>query len=139
MSLHTFPIFLRCDDFMKAQKPTDLYGSISVCLNIRLSTYPVRQHVALHKKKKNGLLRSGRRRNIISRLLNGALPTGGGGRGKQTKVCLFRRAGRKCFPFQSVLYPLVINKGSREKEDKLLGKMKRFCSAPGAGSYLLPR
>lgn len=56
---------------------------------------------------------------------------------KKQRVVL-RRAGRKCFLFQSVLYPPVIkNKGTRKKEGKLLKSMKKVCSAPGAGCPLL--
>lgn len=50
---------------------------------------------------------------------------------------VLRQAGRKCFLFQSVLYPLVIKKETRKKEGKLLKSTKKVYPAPGAGCPLL--
>lgn len=75
-----------------------------------------------------------RKGNIISRLLNSVLPTGGS---EKKQRLVLKRAGRKCFLFQSVLYPLVIKKRTRKKEGELLKSMKKVYPAPGAGCPLL--
>lgn len=56
---------------------------------------------------------------------------------EKNKRPVWRQAGRKCFLFQSVLYPLVIKKGTKKKEGELLKSMKKVHSAPGAGCPLL--
>lgn len=81
------------------------YGNISGILMI----YVCYQHIQLEASHRNGCVLDGKGKIIYSPFCQQEAV-----RKKQWLV--LRRAGRKCFLFQSVLYPLVINKGTIKRE-----------------------
>ena len=118
--------------------------SIAVCINICFSSYPLwlpsgnssstsviylpYQQSPPISPMLELLWTWPQKRNIISGLLNSVLPTGGGEKRNQRLV--LRRAGRKCFLFQSVLYPLVIKKGPEKKRGRVVEKHEKSLPSP---------